>query len=534
MREVIQEATSGKSGKDKTNPGLKNFGLLSAGVFAGVLLSLGITALAQRSTEGRGPLPIDEIRQFTDVFGAIKNNYVEPVEDKKLITQAINGMLTGLDPHSAYLDEKAFKDLRDSTAGQFGGLGIEVGAEDGFIKVISPIEDTPAFRAGIKTGDLITKVDDVSIKGLSINDAVAKLRGAPKTKVVLTIARKDEAKPLVFTIIREIIKVQSVRAKTLEPGYGYVRISQFQDPTVEDLARKLDELYKAGALKGLVLDLRNDPGGVLNGAVGVAAAFLPKDSLIVSTKGQAADAQAKYFGVKDQYQRSPGEDILKRLPAAAKDVPMVVLINGGSASASEIVAGALQDYKRATLIGTQSFGKGSVQQILPLPPDRKTGIKLTISRYYTPSGNSIQAKGITPDYVVDETAEGNIFDFPREVDLEKHLSNDVQAEAEKRKADDDKKAAEEEKRRAAMKKPFDFGGPEDFQLKQAMNFLKGVPVETKKVVADAAAEDAKNVAAAKAQETPKTVVPAEKPAPSPVPKAAPKSNPKAVPKDKAI
>ena len=517
---------------------VKSWSLVAAGIFAGILLSLGISAMAQRATDGRGPLPIDEIRQFTDVFGAIKNNYVEPVEDKKLITQAINGMLTGLDPHSAYLDEKAFKELREATAGHFGGLGIEVGSEDGVIKVISPIEDTPAARAGIKPGDLIVKVDDINLKGLSINDAVAKLRGPPKTKVVLTILRKDEPKPLIVTLIREEIRVQSVRSKTIEPGYGYIRVVQFQDPTVEDLARKMEDLYKAGPLKGLVLDLRNDPGGVLNGAIGVATAFLPKDSLIVSTKGQAQEAQAKYFGVKDEYQRGPGEDVLKRIPAAAREVPLVVLINGGSASASEIVAGALQDYKRATLIGTQSFGKGSVQQILPLPPERKTGIKLTISRYYTPSGRSIQAKGITPDYIVDETAEGNIFDFPREVDLEKHIANDTQEESAKRREDAEKQAAEEERRRAAMKKPFEFGGSDDFQLTQAMSFLKGGPVQTKKIVADASAATSAGAAkgqgaAAPAADAQSTATPALIPSAKPAIKPAPKLPAKPVPKEKS-
>ena len=475
---------------------LKNIGLISTGVLAGVLLSLGITATAQRASDARAPLPIDEIRQFTDVFGAIKSSYVEPVEDKKLITEAINGMVSGLDPHSAYLDEKAFKELRETTVGRFGGLGIEVGREDGtddgagYIKVISPIEGTPAFRAGIKSGDLIVKIDDKNVKGLKLNEAVTKLRGEPGSKVTLTIARKDVLTPIVVPLVREEIKVQSVRAKIVEPGYGYVRVSQFQDPTVADLASKLEELYKAGPLKGLVLDLRNNPGGVLPGAIGVSAAFLPKDSLIVSTRGQIQEAQGKFTANRDEYQRG-GADLLRDVPQAVHDVPMVVLVNGGSASASEIVAGALQDYKRAKVLGTTTFGKGSVQTILPLPPDRKTGIKLTISRYYTPNGRSIQATGIVPDYVVDDTAQGNIFAFPREADLDRHLSNTTDTaavvaanEAARREAlSPEERKAEDDRRSAALKKPIEFGSKDDYQMQQALHLLKGEPVETKSMTA---------------------------------------------------
>ncbi len=493
----------------------KNVGLISTGVLAGVLLSLGITATAQRASDQRTPLPIDEIRQFTDVFGAIKSSYVEPVDDKKLITEAINGMVSGLDPHSAYLDEKAFRDLRETTVGRFGGLGIEVGREDGvddgsgFIKVVSPIEGTPAFKAGVKSGDLIVKIDDTNVKGLKLNDAVTKLRGAPGTKVTLTLARKDVNTPIVVPLIREEIKVQSVRAKAVEPGYGYLRVSQFQDPTVSDLASKINELYKAGPLKGLVLDLRNNPGGVLPGAIGVSAAFLPKDVLIVSTRGQIQEAQGKFMATRDEYQRG-GDDVLRDLPAAIRDVPMVVLVNGGSASASEIVAGALQDYKRAKIVGTTTFGKGSVQTILPLPPERKTGIKLTISRYYTPNGRSIQATGIVPDYVVDDTAEGNIFAFPREADLEHHLNNTELAAAtaaanEKKGIEQspEEKKAEDDRRAAALKKPIEFGSKDDYQLQQALHLLKGEPVETKKMTAALAPEQLVSKAA--------TTTPAAKP-----------------------
>src|SRR5918996_4834358 len=272
---------------------LRNIGLIALGAVAGVLISLNFQAIADRSA--RAPLPIEELRAFTEVFGAVKNHYVEPVEDKKLIAEAINGMLTGLDPHSAYLDQEAFKELQVGTQGQFGGLGIEVGMEDGFVKVISPIEDTPAFKAGIKPGDLIIKLDDTPVKGMSLNDAVKRMRGKPNTTITLTISRKGEPRPLVVTLTRAVIRVQSVKSKMLEPGYGWVRVSQFQESTTEHLVRHLANLYKQGELKGLVLDLRNDPGGLLYGAVAISAAFLPHKALVVSTDGRAEDARKKFF-----------------------------------------------------------------------------------------------------------------------------------------------------------------------------------------------------------------------------------------------
>jgi carboxyl-terminal processing protease len=478
---------------------LKNIGLIATGAVAGIALSLGISATAQRIADARNPLPVEEVKQFADVFGTIKSSYVEPVEDRKLITGAINGMLSDLDPHSSYLDEKAFKDVREMTVGRFGGLGIEVAGENGYLKVVSPIEDTPAYRAGIKSDDLIIKVDDVDIKGMSVNDAVLRLRGAPKTKVTLTLMRPGETAPIVVTLVREEIKAQSVRAKMVEPGIAYVRIIQFQDPTVEDLAKHLETLYKAGPIKAVILDLRNNPGGVLPGAIGVSAAFLPKDSLVVSTKGQLQEMQAKYLGVKDEYQRG-GDDVLRDLPAEVKSVPLIVLVNRGSASASEIVAGALQDYKRATLMGTQTFGKGSVQTILPLPPERKTGIKLTVSRYYTPNGRSIQNTGVTPDLIVDDTPQGNVFEFPRESDLERHLTNPTleqqAAGADKtlKVAPDPSEATEAQKK---LIKPLEFGSKDDFQLQQALHFIKGEPVETRKLTAAATAPALPAAASAK-------------------------------------
>ncbi|MCC7060649.1 MAG: S41 family peptidase [Burkholderiaceae bacterium] len=459
---------------------LKPLGLVFAGTIAGILISLGLTAVAQRET--RESLPLDELRQFTDVFGAIKANYVEPVEDRKLITGAIDGMLSGLDPHSAYLDADAFRELQVGTQGEFGGLGIEVGTEDGFVKVVSPIEDTPAARAGVKAGDLIVRIDDRPTKGMSLNDAVKLMRGKPKTPITLTISRKGENQPIVLQIVRDVIKVQSVKSKVLEPGIGYVRITQFQEHTVENLAKALEGLARQHALKSLVLDLRNDPGGLLHGAVGVSAAFLPPQATVVTTDGRTEDARRKYVASPEDYLRGTRDDIVARLPASVKTVPMVVLVNAGSASASEIVAGALQDHKRAVLIGTQTFGKGSVQSILPL--SNTTAIKLTTARYYTPNGRSIQAKGITPDYVVEETPEGDLSAFRlREADLNRHLSNDK----DKDRGDEVHSMLPQPTDAAARpqdRKPIEFGSADDYQLQQAMNYLKGQPVMVAKAKED--------------------------------------------------
>ncbi|WP_043649645.1 S41 family peptidase [Chitinilyticum litopenaei] len=412
----------------KTAPSRNRFGkiaLVLAGAGLGAVLSLSFTAVADK--ESSNPLPVDELRAFSTVFGLIKQSYVEPVEDKKLINEAIKGMVSGLDPHSSYLDADAFKDLQESTQGEFGGLGLEVNMEDGLVRVVSPIEDTPAFRAGIKAGDFIVKIDDTQVQGLALNEAVGKMRGKPGTAVTLTVLRKGESKPLIFTLKRAVIKVQSVKYKLTEPGIGYVRITQFQERTTQMLADALNSLYKENKapLKGLVLDLRNDPGGLLNGAVGVSAAFLPKDALVVYTDGRTPDSKMKLFARKEDYARG-GKDELAGLPRELKSVPLVVLINSGSASASEIVAGALQDHKRALVVGTQSFGKGSVQTILPI--DSKSALKLTTAKYFTPAGRSIQAKGIVPDIEVQEaTLTGKDDEASpwrlREADLERHLDN---------------------------------------------------------------------------------------------------------------
>ena len=456
---------------------LRSIGFILVGAVAGVLISLNFQAIADRA--GRAPLPIEELRAFTEVFGAIKTNYVEPVEDKKLITEAINGMLTGLDPHSAYLDQEAFRELQVGTQGQFGGLGIEVGMEDGFVKVISPIEDTPAFKAGVKPGDLIVKLDDTPVKGMTLNDAVKRMRGKPNTQITLTITRKGESAPVVVTLTRAIIKVQSVKSKMIEPGYAWIRVSQFQEATAENLVKHLDALFKQGPVKGLILDLRSDPGGLLHGAVAISSAFLPAKSLVVSTDGRTEDARKKYYASPDDYARR-GDDVLKGLPAAVKSVPMVVLVNGGSASASEIVAGALQDHKRAKVIGTQSFGKGSVQTIMPL--GNSTAIKLTTARYYTPGGRSIQALGITPDVMVEDPTD--TVTRVREADLQRHLENG-KAEAKKDAAKDAKDKDATPRVRAVpapapaeQQKPTEWGSKEDFQLLQAIAFLKGEPVKS--------------------------------------------------------
>jgi len=410
---------------------LQQFGLIVAGVVIGVLVSLNFSAVAQKEAGAKiSPLPIEELRAFTEVFGRVKSDYAEPVDDRKLITEAINGMLTGLDPHSAYLDQEAFRELQVGTQGEFGGLGIEVGMEDGFVKVVAPIDDTPASRAGVKPGDLIVKLDETSVKGMTLNDAVKRMRGRPNTQITLTIVRKGEEKPIVVTLTRAIIKIQSVKSKLLEPGYAYFRVSQFQEHTGETLAKSIETLFKQnqGPMRGIVLDLRNDPGGLLNGAVAVSSAFLPSNALVVYTDGRTEDARMKLQASPENYLRGRmKDDYIKRLPPEVKTVPMVVLVNGGSASASEIVAGALQDHRRAVIMGQQTFGKGSVQTILPL--GNNTAIKLTTARYYTPNGRSIQARGIVPDIALDDGASERTASLKlREADLTKHLTDSAKRE----------------------------------------------------------------------------------------------------------
>ncbi len=438
-------------------------GLVFTGVIAGLLISLTLSAMAQRGTV---PLPLRELQQFANVFSAIKSSYVEPVSDEQLINDAIKGMFADLDPHSAYLDAEAFKDMENMTQGGFGGLGIEIGLEKGQPKVISPIEDTPAARAGIMAGDIITHIDGESTQDMGLNEAVKRMRGEPQTAVTLTIKRVGIEEPFDITIVRDHIRVQSVRGHALDDGLIYVRISQFQERTASDLIRQLHELAQGQAPKGLVLDLRNDPGGLLESAIGVSSVFLDKGDLVVSTKGRIPSANREYYvrplaqvlGVSNQ------QMTLLRDLDWVRTVPMVVLINAGSASASEIVAGALQDHGRATVLGNRSFGKGSVQSILPL--DDESGIKLTTALYYTPSGRSIQVTGVAPDIYVDDTAEGNLFRIPREGDLQRHLHNENNPDN-----------IEEEENYVKEPKMFEFGGADDFQLQQAVNHLLGREVK---------------------------------------------------------
>jgi len=421
-----------------------------------LLLAGARIAIGEAESPEAEALPLDELRTFTEIFAKIKSDYVEQVDDKELLENAIRGMLEGLDPHSAYLDGDSYKDLQEGTSGEFGGLGIEVGMENGFVKVISPIDDTPAQKAGIKAGDLIIKLDDRSVKGMSLNDAVDIMRGKPGDPITLTIIRESEERPLVITIVRDIIKTKSVRFETLEPGFGYLRISSFQSHTVEGLRQAIDKLKKDNSekLKGIVLDLRNNPGGILNAAVGVSDMFLNK-GMIVYTEGRKKDSKLK-FNAKPN----------AKLP----DVPLIVLVNAGSASASEIVAGALQDHGRGIIMGEKTFGKGSVQTILPM--NNNAALKLTTARYYTPNGRSIQASGITPDIIIDKVKISKIEEAfgtsVKEADLIGHLDNG-QAEAPVTEGDEELKKDISEEETVPL-------SSRDYELYEALNVLKGLAI----------------------------------------------------------
>jgi carboxyl-terminal processing protease len=479
---------------------LKIAGWISVGVLTGALTTVSLQTVARGAL---APMPLEELQQLANVFALIKRDYVEPVDEKKLISDAITGMVASLDPHSQYFDKKGWKEFNESVEGKFVGVGIEISFEDGLVKVVSPIEGSPAFRAGLKPNDLVTKIDTTAVRGLTLNEAVKRMRGEPNTKVVLTVFRKDENRTFPVTIIREEIKQQSVKGKVIEPGYAWVRVIQFQKPTVEDFVKKIEDIYKQEpSLKGLVLDLRNDPGGSLDAAIAISAAFLPEKVEVVSTNGQMADSKFSYKAEPEFYLRRGGADPLKRLPVALKKVPLVVLVNEGSASASEIVAGALQDYKRGTVLGSQTFGKGSVQTARALG-DGTTGVKFTTQRYYTPSGKSIQAKGIVPNVMVDETLEGSPFAVlrTREADLEKHLQSgqgDVvedpakQAAREKEREVALKRLEEEAKKPVAERKSPEFGSDKDFQLAQAINQLKGRPVVVSKTMVERKEEKKEN------------------------------------------
>jgi carboxyl-terminal processing protease len=427
--------------------------ILCLGITLGAALVLEGDVFADRSAVDGKSLPLGELRTFSEVFGKIKDDYVEPVRDRDLLENAVRGMLAGLDPHSTYLDQDAYRELQLGTTGEFGGLGIEVSMEGGFVKVIAPIDDTPAQRAGVQAGDLIIRIDDTPVKGMTLGDAVKRMRGKPGTEIVLTIVREGQEKPLRITLTRAVIQVKSVKSRLLEKGYGYVRVTQFQNHTTDDLRKAIGELRNksGGSLEGMVLDLRNNPGGVLSEAVGVADTFLT-GGLIVYTKGRVDEAQLKF-------KASP--------PDWLKGAPIVVLVNGGSASASEIVAGALQDQHRAVILGTKTFGKGSVQTIFPMT--NGSALKLTTALYYTPKGRSIQAEGIEPDIrvlpvkVAQTEPEG---DAIKERDLARHLENGGRAKA---------------------KKPSESGSSSedklietDYQLNEALNMLKGLRILQKR------------------------------------------------------
>jgi carboxyl-terminal processing protease len=431
---------------------------LAIGLLLGVILVGSHQVMADRDENAQSSeIPLSEIRLFTDIYARIKKDYVEEVGDKSLLQGAIRGMLASLDPHSTFLSEDEFKELQIGTSGEFGGLGIEVGMEDGYVRVISPIEGTPADEAGVKAGDIIIKLDDTQVKGLTLGEAVKLMRGRRGSDIVLTIIREGEGEPIEITVTRDVSRVKSVRSRMLEAGYGYIRISSFQSKTTRNVIEALDKLLKESdqRLNGLVLDLRNNPGGVLTGAVGVSDIFLQDGQLIVYTKGRVKDAELEYS--------ASTSDTLN-------GAPIIVLINEGSASASEIVAGALQDHGRAVIMGKGSFGKGSVQTILPLKDNN--ALKLTTALYYTPNGRSIQAEGIEPDILVEETyeqgEEDKAFEFVREEDLQGHLeSNGEQVDIEIK--------TDQVIRRIAIPKD----NEEDVVLNEALEILKDLSMDKK-------------------------------------------------------
>ena len=432
---------------------------ISLALLTGAVLGIGVTlthgVLAEKAQPEQA-LPLKDLRAFVEILQRVKNDYVEPVSDDKLLENAVRGMLSGLDPHSAYLDKDEYEDMNTATTGKFGGLGIEVQMKDGLVFVVSPIDDTPAAKAGIQSGDYIVKINEDTVRGLSLKEAVDKMRGDPGSKVSLTVLRQNADKPLTFDMKRDTINVASARGKVLEPGYGYLRVSQFTATTGKLVLEELKKIKKEGDVRGLVLDLRNNPGGVLNAAVDVSDAFIDKGA-VVSIKGRDADSNRVFNATS-------GDELAGR--------PIVVLVNGGSASAAEIVAGALQDSRRAVIVGTKTFGKGSVQTILPLTND--SAIKITTARYYTPSGRSIQAEGIEPDIsfqpVKVSKADGDPFEGIREkeADLKGSLVNQT--------VKDEAKAAEAKKAADKIAADEQALAENDYQLYEALNLLKGLTI----------------------------------------------------------
>ncbi len=427
-----------------------------------LLLSLFLSLpLSTVMADNKEPLPLDMLKEFTDAFASIKNDYVEAVDDKTILKNAIKGMMSGLDPHSSYLDETHFKHLKEGTSGEFGGLGIEVNMEDGLIRVISPIDDTPAQRAGILPGDLIFRIDDKPVKSMELDESIKLMRGKPGTDIKLSIIREGNIKPLIISLKRAVIKISSVKSRLLEDNFAYLRVSSFQSRTAEQIKKALKKLVKenkAQALKGLILDLRNNPGGILNGSVDVVDIFLSK-GLIVYTQGRNKDSQLKFNATY-------GDQL--------KGAPIVVLVNGGSASASEIVAGALQDHQRAIIMGSETFGKGSVQTIKPLT--KTTAIKITTARYYTPSGRSIQAEGIVPDITLAnvslEKKQDKKFTQVKESDLKGHLLH-------KNSISTGKNLDTQNKNKSGKNDKNDMDSQNDktdYALHEALNLLKGLNI----------------------------------------------------------
>jgi carboxyl-terminal processing protease len=451
---------------------VKNY--LTHSVLALSLLISGFSP-AINAAENTFEIPPKVLRKFAEVYSAVKSQYVDSVDDEKFLKDAISSAVAGLDPHSNYLDLEGLKDFGIATGGEFGGVGIEVMMDKDELKVVSPIEDTPAFKAGMKTGDSITSIDGMPVRGLPLGDAIKKIRGKAGSSVELSVSRKDESAPLRFTLVRSTIKNPSVKYKLNNPEYPYLRVTQFQENTGRDLAKTLVDIAEQSdnKLKGLVLDLRNNPGGVVTSSIAVASAFIKKDKLIVYSDGKTPDSKMRLFSNPQNYSGpSPEDDYMSVVSPKFKEIPLVVLINGGSASASEIVAGAIQDHKRGKIMGTQSFGKGTIQTLLPLSDG--SAVKITVARYYTPSGRSIQAKGIVPDITVEETKEGNKDKVAsiREADLPNHIQDKGVDKSSKKSTLSAEAIAALEQKQYADRAVSELGTDKDYQYMQAVEFLK--------------------------------------------------------------